>query len=104
MTLRPASLGCAVAVVLAVTGPAQAGLVPTVVTVTPDNGTFRWAYSLVLPGYMRLQSGDYFSIYDFNGFVPGNTGAPAGWTFSGPAVGPQPPHVAVTDDPGVANL
>ena len=58
----------AVAAVAAV-GTAGAGIIPASVTVTPEAGNFRWQYSIVLPTDMKLQAGDYFTIYDFGGIA-----------------------------------
>ena len=49
-----------------------AGIIPASVTVTPEAGNFRWQYSIVLPTDMKLQAGDYFTIYDFAGLVDGS--------------------------------
>ena len=46
---------------------ASAGLLPTNVQVNPEAGNFRWTYAIVLPTDMKLQSGNYFTIYDFAG-------------------------------------
>jgi hypothetical protein len=55
---------------------AQAGLLPISVTITPEGENFRWTYAIVLPTDMKLQSGNYFTIYDFNGYQPGGETAP----------------------------
>jgi hypothetical protein len=102
---RRAAFGLALAIFAAFTAnPVHAGLIPTTVTITPDHGNFRWTYTVVLPSYLQLQAGNYFSIYDFHGLVPGTASMPAGWTLSTPVVGPHPAHVIVEDDPTVPNL
>ena len=102
---RPMAFGSSLVILTALTtNPVHAGLLPTTVTITPDHGNFRWTYSVVLPSYTKLQDGNYFSIYDFNGLVPGAAGAPAGWTLSTPTVGPHPAYVTVLDNPTVSNL
>ena len=53
---------------LAATPRAEAGLIPVNVSITPDGGNFRWTYSVVLPTDMKLQAGNYFTIYDFAGY------------------------------------
>lgn len=83
---------------------AQAGLLPTSVTVTPESGNYRWTYAIVLPTDMKLQSGNYFTIYDFAGYQPGGESAPPGWEFSASLVGPTPNLLNPGDDPGVWNL
>lgn len=83
---------------------ASAGLLPTSVTVNPEAGNYRWTYAVVLPTDMKLQSGNYFTIYDFGGYVAGGESAPAGWTFSAEQVGPTPALLKPTDDPALWNL
>jgi hypothetical protein len=86
-------------------GSAQAGLLPLSVTVTPEAGNYRWTYAIVLPTDMKLQSGNYFTIYDFQGYLPGGEVAPsADWTFSANKVGPTPDLLNPSDDPDVYNL
>ncbi len=102
---RPMAFGFALVVLAAFTAlPARAGLLPVAVTVTPESGKFRWTYSVTLPSDTALQAGNYFTIYDFNGFVSGASGAPAGWTLSTPMTGPSLPYINVPDDPTVENL
>jgi hypothetical protein len=83
---------------------AQAGLLPTSVTVIPDSGNFRWTYAIVLPTDMKLQSGNYFTIYDFGGYIPGGESAPPGWVFSASLVGPTPAFLNPNDNPSLWNL
>src|SRR5438552_8428792 len=100
-----ARLFAAAVAALAVSGsPAQAGLVPASVTVTPEAGNFRWTYSIVLPTDMKLQAGDYFTIYDFGGLMPGSNSQPADWTFSSLKIGPVPPGLAPVDSAAIDNL
>src|SRR5438105_8653733 len=84
-----------------VAGSADAGLLPVSVSITPDNGNFRWTYAVVLPTDMKLESGSYFTIYDFAGRVAGGESAPAGWELS-PAATPD--RVTPNDDPNIPNL
>jgi hypothetical protein len=62
----------ATAAALVVSGTASAGIIPISVTVTPEAGNFRWTYAIQLPTDMKLQAGDYFTIYDFGGYVDGS--------------------------------
>lgn len=102
---RIARLFAAAVLAVAVVGSdATAGLLPNSVTVTPEGGNFRWTYNIVLPTDMQLQSGNYFTIYDFNGYVPGGESAPAGWTFSASKVGPTPALLLPDDDANLWNL
>jgi len=85
-------------------GTARAGLVPSSVTVTPDAGNFRWTYAVVLPTDMKLQSGSYFTVYDFGGLVAGSISAPDGWAVSTGNAGPVPTGLHPSDDPNQINL
>jgi hypothetical protein len=89
------------ALALSVAPQARAGLLPTSVTVTPEAGNFRWTYAVVLPTDMKLQAGDYFTIYDFGGLVPGSAVAPDGWNFT---PNKTPARTAPNDDPNIPNL
>src|SRR3954469_12604694 len=103
----------AVAAVAVAGSTAQAGLLPVAVTVTPEAGNFRWTYSVVLPTDMKLQSGDYFTVYDFGGLVPGSMSVSATgpddtyaqyWQTSTAKAGPTPDRLNPQDDPTIANL
>ena len=95
-------LGATVALLAA--SSANAGLLPVSVTITPEAGNFRWTYAIVLPTDMKLQSGNYFTIYDFGGYVAGSASAPAGFTLSVSKTGPTPDRVNPQDDPLIDNL
>jgi hypothetical protein len=53
---------------------------------------------------MKLQSGNYFTIYDFAGYVPGGESAPPGWALSASLLGKSPALTNPTDDPTLMNL
>ncbi|AMV23692.1 hypothetical protein VT84_04720 [Gemmata sp. SH-PL17] len=102
----------AVAIVVS-TGTASAGLLPVSVTVQPEAGNFRWTYSVVLPTDMKLQAGNYFTIYDFAGYQAGSASVSGTspddtfaqyWTVSTSNVGPTPDRLNPQDDPNIANL
>lgn len=99
-----ARLLAAAAAVAGLTGTAAAGLLPTAVTHPSEAGNYRWTYAIVLPTDMKLQSGNYFTIYDFGGYVPGGESAPEGWTFSASKVGPTPNLLEPNDDENEWNL
>jgi hypothetical protein len=99
----------AVLLILGVAVPVEAGLVPVRVSVLPDGGYYRFTYAIVLPSDSLLRPGDYFTIYDFDGFVPGSDqvgGTPYAsyWSFSSSGTGPTPPGVLPTDNPSIPNL
>jgi hypothetical protein len=89
--------------VLAVTD-ARAGLLPVSVTITPEGGNYRWTYAIVLPTDMKLQSGNYFTIYDFEGYIPGGEAAPEGWALSATNDRGTPDRLRPQDDPEAPNL
>lgn len=99
-----ARLFAAAAIAVACGGTATAGLLPNGVTVTPESGNYRWTYAIVLPTDMQLQSGSYFTIYDFNGYVPGAESAPAGWTLTTSNTGMTNSLLNPDDDPNIVNL
>jgi hypothetical protein len=101
---RTRFLASAAAGLLSAAG-ATAGLLPTSVTVTPEAGNYRWTYAVVLPTDMRLQAGDYFTIYDFAGRIPGGELVPNGWSLGVAAIGGGTPDLLnPNDDPSVPNL
>jgi hypothetical protein len=88
---------------------ARAGLVPVAVSITPEAGMYRYTYAIVLPTDAVLRPGDYFTIYNFDGFVPGSemaSGSPysADWTFTATGLGPTPAGTMPDDDPAILNL
>lgn len=97
-------LAVAMAVVSLLSSRSEAGLLPVNVTVTPDANQYRWTYAIVLPTDSQIRSGDFFTIYDFAGFIPGSTVQPANWTSSVTNVGPVPAGVSPDDNPAIPNL
>jgi hypothetical protein len=94
---------------LAAPTPARAGLVPVAVSITPEAGMYRYTYAIVLPTDAVLRPNDYFTIYNFDGYVPGSemaSGSPysADWTFSATGLGPTPAGTLPDDDPAILNL
>jgi len=101
---RLASVAAAFGLSVATTATATAGLLPVSVSVTPEANNFRWTYAIVLPTDSQLQSGNYFTIYDFKGFVADSVVTPAGWEFTLSNVGPTPDLVNPVDDVNLPNL
>ena len=99
-----ARLFAAAAAVIVVGSSAQAGLLPVSVTVTPEGGNYRWTYAIVLPTDMKLQSGNYFTIYDFEGYVSGGEMSPEGWTLVPTLSAGTPDRLKPNDDPTHMNL
>jgi hypothetical protein len=99
-----------VAAGLAAAGSARADIIPTLDTITSVGASdFSWSYRATLTQDENAVSGgsnggDYFTIYDFGGFIPGSNDQPAGWTFSFKLIGKTPPLVTPTDDRHIYNL
>ena len=86
-----------------------AGMIPVQVSITPEGGNYQFTYAIVLPTDAVLQSGDFFTIYNFDGLVPGTATASgsissSNWTFTTTNVGPTPGGVVPVDDPTIPNL
>ncbi|VTT96740.1 unnamed protein product [Gemmataceae bacterium] len=99
----------ATAAVALAPGNAEAGLIPYNPTVTPDGGMYRYTYAIQLPSAAVLRPGDYFTIYNFDGYVADSamaSGSPysGDWSFSTSNTGPTPPGVLPDDDPAILNL
>jgi hypothetical protein len=99
-----------VAAGLAAAGFARADIIPTLDTVNSIGASdFSWSYRATVTQDENAVSGgsnggDYFTIYDFGGFIPGTNEQPAGWTFSFQLIGKTPPLVTPTDDHHIYNL
>ncbi len=90
-------------------GQAQAGLVPVQVSVTPEAGMYRFTYAVVLPTNSVLRPGDYFTIYNFDGYVPGSAVSDgsvysSNWSFTTSGTGQTPAGVTPDDNPTIPNL
>jgi hypothetical protein len=83
---------------------ARAGLLPTAFSVATADSNYRFTYAIVLPTDSMLTTGNYFTIYDFAGFIPGSNSQPDGWTFTTAKVGLTPPGLGPQDDPNLPNL
>jgi len=91
--------------VLGVAAPVRAGLLPINVTVLPEAGAYRWTYSVVIPTDQYITSGDYFTVYDFDGLVnSAPISTPDGWTATVQNVGKTPGLTTPIDDPSKPNL
>jgi hypothetical protein len=90
---------------LGLVAPAMAGLLPVNVTVLPEAGNYRWTYSVVVPTDQYITSGDFFTIYDFEGLTdPSSIEMPDGWTATVQKWGKNPGLVSPIDDPNIDNI
>ena len=88
----------------AMTFAANADIIPTLSSIAPSAGLFQWNYASNVTVDQNVTSGDFFTIYDFAGFIPGSATAPAGWTFTSSLTGVTPGKVSPTDNPAIPNL
>jgi hypothetical protein len=99
-TLLLAAIGA-----LGLAEPVRAGLLPVNVTILPEAGNYRWTYSVVIPTDQYITSGDFFTIYDFEGFTGvASVAMPNGWSVSVQNWGKNPGLVSPVDDPAKSNL
>jgi hypothetical protein len=85
---------------------ARGDIIPTLNPTFPaaTTGGFTWNYATNVTVDQMVNTGDYFTIYDFGTFNPGSNMQPAGWTFSSSLVGTTPALVNPTDNPSLLNL
>ena len=103
MTRRLFALAAAAAA-LSPPAPAAAGLQTAKVSREAAGSDTRWTYAVLLQARTQLQPGDYFTIYDFGGLIPGSVSTPDGWAVTVGPTGDTPPRLAPDDDPAVPNL
>lgn len=104
MTRRLITLALVAVVAVSFSTPARAGLLPVQVSVTPDGGKYRWTYAIVLPSDSQLKTGDYFTIYDFGGYVSNSNNQPADWSFTSSNLGTTPARLDPDDSPELPNF
>jgi hypothetical protein len=85
---------------------ARGDIIPTLNPGTPaaTAGGFLWNYGVNVTVDQQVNTGNFFTIYDFGAFNPGSNVQPAGWTFSSSLTGQNPSLVTPTDNPALANL
>jgi hypothetical protein len=88
---------------LSLAAASNAAIIPVYQSTTADGSDFRWSYTASVGSGIRVQTGDYFTIYDFGG-LDGGAIAPAGWTFSTAVTGPVPILLAPADDSTIPNV
>ena len=92
------------AAALAVAAPsARAGMLATA-SVDPFGSNFQWTYHVGVQSGVHVQAGDYFTIYDFQGALPGSDIAPAGWSLTvANTTGILGSRTTPNDDPNLPN-
>ena len=108
------------------TTPVQADITPFLNNITGSAGNWTWTYHAELSAAQELRSDhtlslvgvetstkmgiktgtyqDFFTIYDFVGFIPGSNTQPANWSFQSLDEGTTPGSVLPGDDPEIPNL
>jgi hypothetical protein len=89
---------------LAASMPARADIIPQLNSITPVGSEFLWEYTADVTVSQYVDAGDFFTIYDFAGYVPGSEITPAGWSFSSALTGVTPSGLILTDNAGLPNL
>jgi hypothetical protein len=83
---------------------ARADIIPTLSSVTGSSPNFTWNYAANVTVDQTVNTGDFFTIYDFGSIAPGSNTQPTGWTFSQALVGPTAALTSPTDNPNILNL
>jgi hypothetical protein len=83
----------------------KADIIPVFNAATPSANGCEFSYNVEIPANSRVNTGDYFTIYDFNGYVAGSEFAPADWDISVQFTGIDVPSQAgITDSGSIENL
>lgn len=102
---RSLKVGLLTAALLAVVAaPARAGILPVSATVMPDGDNFRYTYGVVLTSDSSLHTGDFFTLYDFTGYVDASAVMPEGWAFSTSMTGGNPIGTVPGDNDTLPNM
>jgi PEP-CTERM motif len=83
---------------------ARADIIPTYQGATPSGGNSIITYTINIPAEVNLESGDFFTIYDFGNIIPSSNTQPADWTFSTNLIGQNPAQTAAPDNASILNL
>jgi hypothetical protein len=92
------------AAISAISLAVRADIIPTLSSVTGSSPNFTWNYSANVTVNQTVNTGDFFTIYDFGSIAPGSNTQPTGWTFSQSLVGPTAALTTPTDNPNILNL
>ena len=94
---------CVVILTVTQTGTSRAGLLPVSAEVSMSGNVSTYSYSVAITSDSTLRTGDFFTIYDFQGMVPNSSTQPAGFAYSSSLLGSTPAGIAPQDDASVAN-
>ena len=100
-----ASIGALLSAAALFAGSAvKADIIPVFNASTPTASGCEFSYSVSVADGSKVNTGDYFTIYDFNGYVAGTEFAPADWSITVQNVGITPAGQLLADNAGVPNL
>jgi hypothetical protein len=100
-----ASIGALLSAAALFAGSAvKADIIPVFNAATPTANGCEFSYNVNVADGSKVNTNDYFTIYDFNGYVAGSEFAPADWLVTIQNVGVTPSGQLLTDNAGVVNL
>jgi hypothetical protein len=104
-----ASLGALLSAAALFAGSAvKADIIPVFNAATPTAGGCEFSYNVNVADGSRVNTGDYFTIYDFNGFIAGSAFAPVDWSITTQFTGVTPagvdPSAFSGDSAGIINI
>ena len=99
--MKKALLGIAA---LLASASASASIIPSLVNITAEGSNFRFTYDVYISPTTAITTGDYFTIFDFGGFVPGSNEEPNLYGFSFQFTGPDHVFQNSPDNSSVYNL
>lgn len=104
-----ASIGALLSAAALFAGAAvKADIIPVFNANTPVAGGCEFSYNVNIADGSRVNTGDYFTIYDFHGYIPSSAFAPVDWDISVQNTGITPagvdPSAFSGDSAGVPNI
>ncbi len=82
----------------------HADIIPSFDSIVPNGSNFQFNYTATVTLDQRVVTGDFFTIYDFNGLVPNSATMPPDWSFSSALTGVTPSQTDPPDDPTIPNI
>ena len=83
---------------------ARGDLIPSFDSAFAFGNNAVWNYTANVVDLTEVQTGDFFTIYDFGNFIPGSNSQPVGWALTASLVGNTPGQTLPTDNPSLLNL
>jgi hypothetical protein len=105
MALRLWKSSLAVLAIVVMAARAEAGLLPVASSMNANNnGTYTYTYGVVLTSDTSLKTGDYFTIFDFQGLIPSSNTQPTGFSLTTSNGGGSPPGIVTAQSATLPNL